>query len=114
MLLTMMSADGDENSLIVKGTGGQHLIVGPTVNGIGGGVEQENVGYRGGEFILVEKGIDDVSQRFRVPGTEGISITKVEGFLNQFRNWISQWPKKSSVERNVNHQFLSIRLRCNL
>ena len=63
----MMSAYGNEDSLIVKGTGGKHLIIGPTVNGIGGGVEQENVGYRRGEFILVEKRVDDVTQWFRVP-----------------------------------------------
>ena len=71
----MMSADGNEDSLIVKGTGGKHLIIGPTVNGIGGGVEQENVGYRRGKFILVEKRVDDVTQWFRVPGKKENSLT---------------------------------------
>ena len=79
-MLTMMSTDGNEDSLIVKGTGGKHLIIGPTVNGIGGGVEQENVGYRRGKFILVEKRVDDVSQWFRVPGKKGKFTHNKEGF----------------------------------
>ena len=39
VVLPVMTSDGDEDALIVEGTGGEGFVVGPRVDGIGSGVE---------------------------------------------------------------------------